>query len=47
MTFVTSFYMLVEKRFFQRKLSHSILSSDKTFPKIAKFIRKRFLFQYT
>ena len=47
MKIVTSFYMLDEKRFLQRKLSHSILSSDKTFPEIAKFIRKWFLFQYT
>ena len=47
MNIVTSFYMLGKKRFLQRKLSHSISSSDKTFPKIAKFIRKWFLFQYT
>ena len=44
---IVTFYMLGKKRFLQRKLSHSILSSDKTFPKIAKFIRKWFLFQYT
>ena len=47
MTIVTSFYMFGEKPFLQRKLSPSISSSDKTFPKIAKFIRKWFLFQYT
>ena len=47
MKIVTSFYKLGEKWFLQRKLSHSISSSDKTFPKIAKFIRKWFLFQYT
>ena len=47
MKIVTSFYMLGEKQFLQRKLSHSISSSDKTFPKIAKFTRKWFLFQYT
>ena len=40
-------FMLGEKRFLQRKSSHSISSSDKTFPEIAKFIRKWFLFQYT
>ena len=44
---IVTFYMLGEKQFLQRKLSHSISSSDKTFPKIAKFIRKWFLFQYT
>ena len=47
MKIVTSFYMLGEKRFLQRKSSHSISSSDMTFPKIAKLIRKWFLFQYT
>ena len=39
---IVTFYMLGEKQFLQRKLSHSISSSDKTFPKIAKFIRKWF-----
>ena len=41
---IVTFYMLGEKQFLQRKLSHSISSSDKTFPKIAKFIRKCFFF---
>ena len=30
--------MLGERQFLQRKLKHSILSSDKTFPKIAKLM---------
>ena len=47
MKIVTSFYMLSEKRFLLRKFSHSISSSDMTFPKVAELIRKWFLFQYT
>ena len=47
MKIVTSFYMLDEKQFLQRKLSHSISSPGKIFPNIAKFIRKWFLLQYT
>ena len=47
MKIVTAISMLGEKQLLQRNLSHSISTLDKAFSKIAKFIRKWFLFQYT